>query len=160
MCLVTSYLQQVSSTPLIPSTLCNINLSKETHNMAREALLKVTSPLALTSSYGRHAYYVAAARCNCCYYGCWNSSDHVTLAWLNRQEPRFNGFTEEELSSHCLHFFTNQTAKLTIEFVDKNLMQIKLDTRLTLMDQIGIIGDFIINDIFLFMHMLTFQVAQ
>ena len=156
MCLATFYLQQVSSTPLIPSTLCNNKLSEKTHNMAREAFLKVTSPLALTSSYGNHAYRVAASRCNCCHHGCWNSSDHVTLEWLDRQEQRFNGFTEDELSSHCLHFFANQTAKLTIEFVDKNVMQIKLDTRLTLMDQMGIIGHFVINDNFSSSRVLTF----
>ena len=70
----------------------------------------------------------------------WNSSSYISLKSL-LQKPRDNGFTKEQIQDHCLNFFANETAQVTIEFVDKYLVQIKRDTRFSIMDQFGIIGN-------------------
>ena len=70
----------------------------------------------------------------------WNSTNYINLATRNHQEPRYHGFTKEQILNHCLNFFANETAQVTIEFLDSYVMQVKRDSRFTMMDQFGIIG--------------------
>ena len=118
---------QVTSVPLSPNTLCQKN--EETYKMALNVLTKV-SPLALTAQLQSNQR-------------AWDSSKYITLENLNEQEPRYDGFTKEQIHHHCLNFYANETAKLTIEFIDTDVMQIKRDIRFTIMDQIGIIGMYV-----------------
>ena len=74
----------------------------------------------------------------------WNSPDYISLATSNHQEPRYNGFTKEQILKYCLNFFANETAKVSIEFLDSDVMQVKRDARYTTMDQFGIIGNYLI----------------
>ena len=96
--------------------------------MALDALLKVTSPLGQIAELETNKV--------------WNSSNYISLANFKQQDPRYSGFTKEQLLQHCLNFFANDTAKVTIEFLDTDVMQIKRDIRFTIMDQIGIIGNY------------------
>ena len=90
-------------------------------------MLRVTSPIAeIAKLQTRHKV--------------WNSSDYISLATLNHQEPLYNGFTKERILNYCLNFFANETAKVTIEFLDTDVMQVQRDSRFTMMDQFGIIG--------------------
>ena len=118
-------LQQVTSVPLSPEILCQKD--KATYILALNALLTVASPLAQIAQY-ESKHHV------------WNSTRYITLTNFKKQEPRDKGFTKEQIMEHCLNFFANETAKVTVEFLDTDVMQIKRDTRFTIMDQIGIIG--------------------
>ena len=129
--LILSVRKQVTSVPLTPEILCQKD--EATYKLARKALLKVISPLA------QIAQFESKNRI-------WNSTKYITLANFKQQEPRYDGFTKEQILEHCLNFFANETAKVTIEFLDTDVMQIKRDTRFTIMDQIGIIGDTICNN--------------
>ena len=119
------FILQVSSVPLTPKILCQKD--KTTYNLAKNALLTVISPLAQIAQFESNDH-------------AWNSTNYITLANFKQQEPRYNGFTKEQIMEHCLNFYANETAKVTIEFLDTDVMQIKRDTRFTIMDQIGIIG--------------------
>jgi hypothetical protein len=81
--------------------------------MSVDAFVKVTSPL----SYVERRNALA-----------WNTTAEITLG-LGKQNPRYFGFTEQELLDACLDFFANGTAKLTIEFVDTHITQIERDLR-------------------------------
>ena len=97
--------------------------------MALNALKRIISPLAQTAQLeDRNLVF--------------DSSKYVTLEKLKEQEPRYDGFTKEQMLQHCLNFFANETVKLTIEFLDTDVMQIKRDIRFTFKDQIGIIGSY------------------
>ena len=119
-------MKQVSSVPLAPKVLCKEG--EKTYNLAFDALLKVTSPL------GQIAVLETNKKV-------WNSSNYISLAKFKQQDPRYSGFTKEQILQHCLNFFVNDSAKVTIEFLDTDVMQIKRDIRFTIMDQIGIIGN-------------------
>jgi hypothetical protein len=58
----------------------------------------------------------------------WNTTAEITFG-LRKQNPRYFGFTEQELLDACLDFFANGTALLTIEFVDTHITQIERDLR-------------------------------
>jgi hypothetical protein len=81
--------------------------------MAVDAFVRVTSPLSYVER--RNSFN-------------WNTTAEITLG-LGKQEPRNFGFTEQELKDACLDFFANGTAKLTIEFGDTHITQIKRDLR-------------------------------
>ena len=125
---------QVASNPLNTESLCNDNENPETSKMAFQALTQAIDPLALTLSDIESTISDDDQT--------WTSSDHVSLNdKYFSQDPRIDGFTKTQQQKHCLDFFRKGGAKLTIEFINPNVMQIKRDTRLTLMDQIGIIGN-------------------
>ena len=101
----------------------------ESYTMALNALQKIISPLAqIAQLEDRNIAF--------------DSSKYITLENLKEQEPRYDGFTKEQILQHCLNFFANETVQLTIEFLDTDVMQIKRDTRFTIKDQMGIIGTF------------------
>ena len=95
--------------------------------MALNSLRKIISPLAQTAQLEDKNIF-------------FDSSKYITLENIKLQESRHDGFTKEQILQHCLNFFANETVKLTIEFLDTDVMQIKRDTRFTIKDQIGIIG--------------------
>ena len=117
--------EQVASVPLDPEKLCQDDT--KTYDFAFKAMLRITSPLA----------EIARLRTD----RVWNSLSYISLSTFNHQKPRYNGFTKEQILQHCLNFFANETAQVTIEFLDTDVMQIKRDSRFSIMDQFGIIGD-------------------
>ena len=130
---------QIDSNPLDLEILCDKSESPETYEMAFQALINEVSPLAyIASNELRYDFFH------------WDSLQHVTLKLSTfNQVPRENGFTKEQRLTHCKQFFAKGAAKLTIEFTDTDVMQIKMDKRFTLMDQFGIIGnDFNRYDLF------------
>ena len=125
---------QVASNPLNPESLCNDDDNPETRKMAFKALTQAVDPLALTLSEMQSTISDKEST--------WNSSSLVSLRDEHLyQDPRTDGFTKTQQHEHCLDFFRNGAAKLTIEFINPNVMKIKRDTRLTLMDQVGILGN-------------------
>ena len=101
----------------------------EFYTMALNALQKIISPLAQIAQMEDNNI-------------AFDSSKYITLENLKEQEPRYDGFTKQQIMQHCLNFFANETVQLTIEFLDTDVMQIKRDTRFTIKDQMGIIGTF------------------
>ena len=100
-------------------------------------MLRITSPIAEIARL--HSATKTTTNTG---YKVWNSSHDINLASRNHQEPRYHGFTKEQILKHCLNFFANETAHVTIEFLDSYVMQVKRVSRFTLMDQFGIIGNY------------------
>ena len=98
----------------------------KTFDFALKAMLKTTSPLAKIARLKTKRV--------------WNSSSYISLENFKNQKERYSGFTSGQILQHCLNFFANETAQVTIEFMDTDVMQIKRDSRFTIMDQFGIIG--------------------
>ena len=109
----------------------------ETYKMAFQALVNLTDPLANVMSRDVLGILFDMTE--------WNDFDslkHITLKHKNLyQEPKISGFTKTQIDQHCLDFFKQGAAKLSIEFIDSEVMQIKMDTRFTFMDQLGIVGN-------------------
>ena len=118
-------LLQIASVPLDIEKLCQEK--EETYDFAFDAKLRTTSPLARIAMIQNKDKV-------------WNSSNYIFLHTLHQQESLYNGFTKEQILKYCLNFFANETAKVTIEFLDSDVMQVKRDSRFTIMDQFGIIG--------------------
>jgi hypothetical protein len=78
--------------------------------MAVDAFVKGTSPLSYVER--RNGYN-------------WNNTGEINLHTFGKQNPRYFGFTEQEILDACLDFYANGTAKLTIEFVDTHITQIE-----------------------------------
>ena len=120
---------QIASSPLAPEKLCQKKKkTQKTYDLAFNAMLRITSPMAGIAMLQNPNKV-------------WNSSEYISLDTLNHQDPRYNSFTEEQILQHCLNFFANETAKVTIEFLDTDVMQVQRDSRFTIMDQFGIIGN-------------------
>ena len=120
--------KQIASWNLVPEKLCQE--SEKTYEFAFDAMLRITSPLAgIANLQNRNKV--------------WNSSNYIFLDTWHQQEPLYNGFTKEQILKYCLNFFANETAKVSIEFLDSDVMQVKRDARYTTMDQFGIIGNYL-----------------
>ena len=121
------YLMQVAAYPLDVADLCNKISNPKTYGISIDAYTKVTSSLAHVLSHEISGEYF------------WQSLDHISLQekGLYQNETK----KENQAEQHCKAFYGKQVAKVTIEFIDTDVMQIKMDTRLTFMDQVGIIGN-------------------
>ncbi len=51
--------------------------------------------------------------------------------------------TEEALGAVCRQIFANDVAKLTVQILDPNVMQIKKGVRMSFSDKLGVIGNLV-----------------